>query len=1022
MTQAFIYNSQLECVANVERLEYFDPDSPRWYAIASGIIWDSLQEERYSIHVLGGDDQSPDNYEAGVFELTIVESSRPQHDNCMSASVLQVGRKQASATSFATIDDALVCSPVSLAESPTAPGVWYTVRDKEGLLEATVESTYSSRLTVFSGDYCGELVCIEGTSGAAPDSTDLVATNASSVRWTARSNEVYHLLVHGSGSLVGFFELSLFDVTALSMSEGLSSTPVVSATQSTPTVVNSTSSTTATMTSTLWDVETTASMSFGFFPGTEVRAPSENEINGLMDEVSRFFSTVFQDAFDDAFIRFEAQEYGTLFDEESALPVVLNFLAKGYFTSESAAPSATEIFNLMDGADFQDFIRNYAWQLEPFGTTLFFETLRVLFGNANLDLQSSGMNESSGPQEESVQRVDAPVKMIFGFFPDADVRAPTREEVDGLIHQTRLFFNAALDKEFDDFVRFGAMVTSTNFTAGNQLPVEVSLDSYVFFELTDINGNSTEAHTIDQVFMAMRNAELTDFIQNYVWVSTPFAENIFYETMHVQIRPGELNLTSTESHPADPQVVYTGNQASFNIALSFSFHDTATVTLREPKNDEIEGVLLKANEFFTELVQSELSQTSGFGMLNLTATSVNYANDREFAVVIVVRVDVTYLSGSDISSRATPDQMLALMEKANMNDYVEFYVWFADPVDSLFFATNQAILEPYMPLTSTRDPPTAAPDGDLQPMGSASNGNVASDATAEAAELLPVETDVTVKFIFLAHPTRVATTTELDALSLQTKDFFTKILQETYLDLMQLDVNIITAGFTPLASSTHEAVVAWKVSALFYVLDGTGATRTPEHLLNILTTSDVEDFLHNYVWSAEPQGANFFFDTSAAQFEILGLDGVATAVLSPAPTPTPVPNQVVVRASILYGFLDDTVISRTPNANEQNGLVFQTSLFFNKMFRESFPNSFMRASASIMDVEWLGGNTLPISVSYEFVIQFNEGSFVPSSDALYAVMSAADFEAYIEFYVWSSDQSAESMFFDTQHVLFQAMV
>jgi hypothetical protein len=1011
--QVSIYNSQLECVINVEQLEHFDSDSPQWYAISSGIVWDSLPGEIYSIRVFGGDDQSPGIYEAGAFELTVIESSRPQNDNCTSALALQLGRKVAGATTFATIDDALVCSPVSLGESPTAPGVWYVVRGKEGLIEATVESAYTLQLTVFSGHQCAELVCIEGTNNAVPDSMDLVATNSSSVRWNARSNEVYRLLVHGSGSSVGFFELSLSDVTTPSMSDGLSSTPVVTATPIMPEVVTSTSLATATTTSTLWDVETTASMSFGFFAGTDVREPSENEINSLMDEAIRFFGAIFQDAFDDAFIRFEAQEYDTFFDEESALPVVVNFQAKGYFTSELAAPSAIEMFNLMDGADFQDFIRNYAWQMEPFGTTLFFATLRVVFGPAYHELDSSGPSESSGSQAESVQRVNAPVKMLFSFFPDADVRAPTSAEIDGLIHQTGLFFSATLDEEFDDFIRFGAIATSTNFTTGNQLPVEVSLDTYVFFERTDINGDTTEIHTVDQILMVMTNVELTDFIQNYVWESSPFAENIFYETMHVKIRSGESNLTSTELSPADPQVLETRNQATFNVALSFSFHDTANVTLREPKNEEIEGMLLKTNEFFTELLQNELPQTSGFGTLNLTATSVNYAKNREFAVVAVVSVNVKYNSGSDVSSRATPEQILSLMETANMNDYVEFYVWFADPVGSIFFATDQVVLEPYMPLPYTRAPST---------MGSATNGNVASDSTPEAAELLPVETDVTVSFFFFEHPNRTATTTELNGLTRQTKDFFTKELQKTYSDLMQLDVSLITAGFAPSAASSYGAVVSWKVSALFYVLDGTGATRTPDHLLDALTTSDVEDYIHNHVWSSEPIGANLFFGASAAQFVHFGSNGLVTAMPSAAPTPTPVPSQVVVRASILYGFLEEIVISRTPNQTEQNGILFQTSLFFNKMFRESFPNSFKRANGSIMDVELLGGNTLPIGVTYEFVVEFKEGAFVPSSDALYAVMAAADFETYIEFYVWNANQSADSMFFDTQHVLFQVML
>ncbi|CAB9506298.1 PKD [Seminavis robusta] len=1021
-TQASIYTESLECVAHVERLELFDPASPEYYAISTATTWQSLPGQTYFIQVLGHPDSSPGAYEEGGFELTIFQSSPPVNDNCDRASVIRPGNTERGSTSFATIDeDTLVCSQVTLGETPTAPGVWMVLSGVQGPMEAAVESAYSSQLTVFSGD-CERLVCLEGTDNAPPDATDLVATNYSSVRWIAQSDEIYHLLVHGVESLVGIFDITVSHAGMSSGGQG-ASTPETTTPPSRPDDGGSdvtTSPNTAMPTSTLWEVETAASMAFGFFPGTPIRAPNQDEIDGLMVEVSHFFARIFQDAFDDAFIRFEAQEYVTAFSDDSALPIVMNFLAKAYFTSEHVAPSEPQIFNLMEGANFQDFIRSYAWQLEPFGATVFFQTLRVVFDQATQSPPSGGTSDSGGSQAESVQRIDARAKMLFSFFPDTAVREPTHDELDGLVLQTRLFFGDAFDKKFPDFIRFGAIVSGTNFTEDAALPVEVSMDVYVFFELTDINGNPTTViHTPDEVLSTMRDVEITSFIQSYVWESKPFAENIFYEAMHIQIRPDGVNVSAAESTAVAPHVVHSRNKATFQFALSFSFHHTATVTLRQPVQAEIAGLLVKTDDFFTALLLDELPGPSGFGGLNLTAASVDYTETREFAVVVVVKAEVTYHDGSDVSSRATVEQMLALMETANMKEYVEYYVWFADPQGhSIFFATKQAVLEPDVPLPLNTSAPTTAPLSS----GSSAPGNVLSDATPEPAELLPVGTDIAIRFFFFQPPNRAPTNVELDSLTNQTTAFFTKALQATYSDLIRLDLDLITAGYAP-SGGAPASIVSWKVSVLFYILDGSGASRTPDHVLNILTTSDVEDYLHNYVWSTQPLGSNLFFNASAAQVVLLG-DSSATTDEQPTPAPTARINtsQVVVHASILYGFLEDIAITRTPNTNEQNGIRHQTTLFFTRLFRDQFPESFQRVDTSIDDVELLGGNTLPISVSYVFTVQFNQGEAVPSLDDLVTSMTNADFESYIENYVWTSGRSANGIFFDTQQVLFQAVM
>lgn len=363
---------------------------------------------------------------------------------------------------------------------------------------------------------------------------------------------------------------------------------------------------------------------------------------------------------------------------------------------------------------------------------------------------------------------------------------------------------------------------------------------------------------------------------------------------------------------------------------------------------------------------------------------------------------------------------LFTVETASMRDYVEYYVWFAKPAGSLFFATNQAVLEPYSPILVG----TLAPDGGLMSgLVTATPEGVASDVDAlQPPTLHTVETDLTARFIFFQGPNRIATEDELAALTSETTSFFTTVLQNIYGDLVRLDVELITAGFAEEAD--EPSVVSWEVTALFYVLDGTADTRTSKHLLNILATSDVETYLHNYVWKTSPLGGNLFFDTSAIQFEI-PTEGSKTPQFASdvAATPPPSTDQIVVRATIQYGFLDDIAINRKPTQEEESGLEFQTSLFFNQLFREHFNDeSFKQLTTSINDVSLVTGDDYPVIVSFELVAHFHNAADVPEVEELYEVMGDANFEEYIEFYVWSAVASADSLFFDTQRVVFQAVV
>jgi len=1008
-TQLSIYTESLTCADNVERMQFFDPNSAEWYVVSSAAMWDTKENATYYIMVHGAENEAPGWYESGNFELTLQAHQRPANDQCPSASTLKVGAMETGTTSFATIDTGVtVCgSQVSSGNAPTAPGVWYRVTGEEGALAVSIASPYVSQLTIFTGDSCNatDFVCIEGTNIPHTDMTDLDEVLSASIKWNADKGKTYFILVHAADTMAGPFELSLSRVDSPSV-------PEASTTNETLLEGDDTSG----------QVQTTASLSFGFFPGVFLKMPSSQEVSALMSQTEKFFASVFSDAYDNAFVRFEASTYIASMSNETAFPVVISFQASLFFAPGASLPSPDDAFDLMKEADFQNYIRSYAWKSEPFGINMFFQTLRATFGKAKVDPTDSAAVEINDAVGESVQRIDAKAKMYFSFFPDSRMHSPSEEEINGLLEQTQSFFNKVLQTKFDDFVRLGARAETAMYAERDLTPIVVFFEFHAFFALPE-DGATKELRTQKQLQSAIMDVKLGDYIQNYVWESKPFSENIFYEAMHVIIESDDESL-SVFPATVTPSVEGEVSQEWLDVVLYFNFHNTSSVPLRKPEAEEVDGLMSKTMDYFTEYLKDELPGTAGFSSLSMVATRVDYNETAAFPVAVYVVVEMDF----HVASQTNPpseEELLALMEAADMTNYVEYYVWFAEPVGSAFFVADQAVLESHTreETTVVATHTTLAPDAETQSPESSTqaDSSTTNSSSTEMVDLLSVETDVAVIFNFFREDdnnnNRAATDAEVAALSSQTHLFFTKVLSKVYDDLIQLNLELTTVEFAE--KSNEPSIVSWKVTAVFYVLDGSEATRTPENLHHILTSSDVEDYMHHYVWSSAPMGANRFFDTSSLQFEVDGNGEMSTPAATPAPAPT---NELVLRANILYGFLPDQVIDSKPTSVEEEGIIYQTSLFFNKLFRQEFSKSFKKATTTIREVTLVEGDALPIVISYEMLVIFNDVDSVPSTGDLYQVLESADFQNYIEFYVWNAEPKNGGMFFDTQQVIFQTLV
>ena len=776
-------------------------------------------------------------------------------------------------------------------------------------------------------------------------------------------------------------------------------------------------------------VSIAATLSFSFFPNSQVKPPTKDEVDSLMEQTHLFFSQVFQDTYNDAFGKLDLVVSDTVYEEDDILPINITFTSAVEFTISETLPTPQDIFSVMSKVDVQTYIRSYVWQSEPFGSNLFFQTIHVVLEKAQGQSNLEAAPVSAGEEEKAqVKRVDAKGMLLIGFFPYTEVREPTQDEVEALVDQTIDFFTKEFGYRYDDFVRFGALDTSVDFDREDRLPVTVSLDFHVFFSATKQNAANQLVHTPDEVLNFMSEIDLSGYIQNYVWQSKPFSENIFYEAMHVIFRPYDDNDVQPTAPPelsVSQPPVDQSNKVTIHVALSYSFHDKDTAARRAPGATEISGLLNQTNVFFSQWLKDTLPVTSGFSSLRLVAKSMEYKEENEFSVVVYAEGHVFFEPDSIVETHATAQQILALMETADMVEYVEYYVWFAEPVGGVFFSTNQAVLEPYTPdtqedATSTL---TVAPTNQELVV-------VADNVVNSSATLVRVEADTTLLFAFFpgTDTSQGASPDELDSLTSQTKDFFTKVLHERFRGLVRLDLHLITAGHAE-GDSFHSAVVTWKVEALFYLKEPNDGERTSAQILYALRISDIEDYLHNYVWSSKPVGTNYFFNADSVRFEGLG-ESILETPPSLSPTADPLaPETVAIRATISYGFLPGQVVESKPNGKDLQSILFQTSLFFNKLFRDSYPDTFSSCETGVTNVDVVENAELPIAITYDINVSFqrqrqDDGSAVevPLGEEVTASMENANFAEYVEFYIWNADPDGNSIFFDTQEVLFYAMV
>jgi hypothetical protein len=160
----------------------------------ANVLVDSEVGKTYYIYVHGFS-------AVGEFTLQTAEVTRPGNDRCSAASSLNLNSDTTGSTLYASSES--VANLCGNTNPDSAPGVWFVVEGDGDALEVSFSANFDAQLTVFEGDDCMNLACIDGTDGDSPDYL------TGSVRWSTEPETAYYLFMHGFDEKVGEFSLAI---------------------------------------------------------------------------------------------------------------------------------------------------------------------------------------------------------------------------------------------------------------------------------------------------------------------------------------------------------------------------------------------------------------------------------------------------------------------------------------------------------------------------------------------------------------------------------------------------------------------------------------------------------------------------------------------------------------------------------------------------------------------------------------------------------------------------------------------
>ena len=301
------------------------------------------------------------------------------------------------------------------------------------------------------------------------------------------------------------------------------------------------------------EMEVSIRLEYGFFDSEEmISAPSQDEVDGLIESTTRFYTDWFSDSNSTNITNYALESVELIpttvafIPDDEIFPILIEMLAHMKFSliGENNELDELDILAAMATANYENYILSYVWGSEPAGATIFDETQRVYFTDSEstrapaqlpTDVPTFAPTVSPAPSASAAPTMaptitlspttifayEFSIRIQYGFFDDeyaGEVRGPTEDEILGLTEQTNSFFNDYIASTVslsivESFV-FSEGTVSTN-SADNEFSHGVTFPARLELGSKDSNVDSDDY--LDEFIKILGAADYDRYITDYVW-------------------------------------------------------------------------------------------------------------------------------------------------------------------------------------------------------------------------------------------------------------------------------------------------------------------------------------------------------------------------------------------------------------------------------------------------------------------------------------------------------------------------
>lgn len=159
---------------------------------SAGVSWDTVEGKDYYVLIHG-------EYIGSSGNFNLYLDVAPPNYQCDFSTPLNLGNMVEGTTLYGDQQNIAECGDAS---SQNSNGAWYTIINEESVAKRFIattctlgeESSINVQVSVFRGDDCNSLLCVDGSNSTDPEG--ICFLKEAGVAWLAEPNEVYHILVH----------------------------------------------------------------------------------------------------------------------------------------------------------------------------------------------------------------------------------------------------------------------------------------------------------------------------------------------------------------------------------------------------------------------------------------------------------------------------------------------------------------------------------------------------------------------------------------------------------------------------------------------------------------------------------------------------------------------------------------------------------------------------------------------------------------------------------------------------------